>query len=44
MASKADIQRKFRFLLCMNCNRTLGHAQDDPKILRKLATLLEEQI
>jgi hypothetical protein len=31
----------FRFLLCNNCNRTLGHAQDNPVILRKLADLLE---
>lgn len=31
----------FRFLLCMNCNRTLGHVQDSPTILRKLADLLE---
>lgn len=31
----------FRVLLCMNCNRALGHAQDDPSILRKLADLLE---
>ncbi len=31
----------FRFLLCMNCNRTLGHAQDSPIVLRRLADLLE---
>lgn len=31
----------FRFLLCMNCNRALGHAQDDPTILRRLADILE---
>jgi hypothetical protein len=31
----------FRFLLCMNCNRALGHAQDNPTILRRLADLLE---
>lgn len=31
----------FRVLLCMNCNRALGHAQDNPTILRKLADLLE---
>lgn len=31
----------FRFLLCMNCNRALGHAQDNPTILRKLADRLE---
>lgn len=33
----------FRFLLCMNCNRALGHAQDNPAILRKLADRLEEK-
>src|ERR1700690_1830910 len=33
---------KFRFLLCMNCNRTLGHAHDSPTVLRNLATILEE--
>jgi hypothetical protein len=31
----------FRFLLCMNCNRILGHAKDNPAILRHMADLLE---
>lgn len=33
----------FRFLLCMNCNRAFGHAQDNPAILRKLADSLERK-
>lgn len=31
----------FRFLLCNNCNRALGHGLENPIILRKLADLLE---
>jgi Recombination endonuclease VII len=31
----------FRFLLCGNCNPILGHAHDNPKVLRCLADLLE---
>ena len=32
-----------RGLLCGNCNRALGHAQDNPSILRALADYLERQ-
>lgn len=31
----------FRFLLCGPCNRTLGLVYDKPKLLRRLADLLE---
>jgi len=30
-----------RALLCMNCNRTLGHAQESPELLRTAALYLE---
>ena len=30
-----------RALLCSNCNRALGFAQDDPNLLRKMADYLE---
>jgi hypothetical protein len=32
---------KVRALLCRGCNTALGHAKDDPVILRKLADYLE---
>jgi hypothetical protein len=32
---------KFRGWLCLSCNVVLGHAADDPKILRGLADYLE---
>lgn len=32
---------KFRGLLCSRCNLALGYAQDDPEILRSLASYLE---
>lgn len=32
---------KFRGWLCYSCNITLGHIEDDPKILRALAEYLE---
>jgi hypothetical protein len=32
-----------RGLLCTNCNRALGHGQDDPEILRKLADYVENR-
>lgn len=33
--------KKVRGLLCRKCNLALGHANDDPLILRRLATYLE---
>lgn len=32
----------FRGWLCQNCNFAIGHARDNPRILRKLASYLEE--
>lgn len=32
---------KIRAALCMSCNTALGHAADNPKILRKMADYLE---
>jgi hypothetical protein len=32
----------FRGILCGHCNSVIGHAQDDPKLLRKLARYLEK--
>ena len=34
---------KFRGILCGHCNSALGHAHDDPMILRALAAYLECQ-
>src|ERR1035437_5979077 len=31
----------FRGILCGHCNSVIGHAHDDPKLLRKLARYLE---
>ncbi|WP_109613540.1 endonuclease domain-containing protein [Pseudaminobacter salicylatoxidans] len=36
------ISNAFRGWLCHHCNLILGHAKDDPTILRKLATYLED--
>ena len=33
--------KKLRGFLCMNCNRGLGHFQDDPKILKEAIIYLE---
>jgi hypothetical protein len=33
----------FRGWLCNRCNLILGHAKDNPEILRKLATYLEQK-
>ena len=33
---------KIRGLLCNNCNRAIGMLKDDPEILRKAASYLEE--
>lgn len=33
---------KIRGVLCARCNHTLGHARDNPEILRALAIYLEE--
>lgn len=32
---------KIRGLLCHNCNVAIGHAQDDPALLRRMAAYLE---
>ena len=32
----------FRGLLCHNCNLLLGHAKDQPEVLRRAAEYLEE--
>src|SRR5690606_16165725 len=34
---------RVRGLLCNNCNRALGHAKDDPKVLRRMAEYLERR-
>lgn len=33
---------KVRGLLCSNCNRALGYAKDDPRLLRAMARFLEK--
>lgn len=33
---------RFRFLLCGECNRAIGIVREDPKLLRKLADLIED--
>lgn len=33
--------RKLRGLLCSNCNRGIGHLQDNPEVLRKAVEYLE---
>ena len=34
---------RVRGLLCNNCNRALGYAKDDPKVLRRMAEYLERR-
>ncbi len=33
---------EFRGLICEGCNSSMGHAKDDPKLLRELALYLEK--
>lgn len=35
-------ENKFRGWICDSCNRALGHAKDNPEILRSLALYLEK--